>query len=67
MRYLIVWFARELQPLLGYVRWENFQVAINRAIDSCISQSINVDDHFCDLTKMIKVKKLNTIKNILKS
>ena len=67
MRYLIVWFARELQPLLGYARWENFQVAISRVIDSCISQSINVDDHFCDLTKMIKVKKLNTIKNILKS
>lgn len=67
MRYLIVWFARELLPLLGHARWENFQVAINRVIDSCISQSINVDDHFCDLTKMIKVKKLNTIKNILKS
>ena len=52
-----VWFARELQPLLGYVRWENFQVAINRAIDSCISQSINVDDHFREVTKMITVGK----------
>ncbi|MDE6423574.1 MAG: DNA damage-inducible protein D, partial [Muribaculaceae bacterium] len=50
-----VWFARELQPLLGYVRWENFQVAINRAIDSCISQSINVDDHFREVTKMVKL------------
>ncbi len=67
MRYLIVWFARELLPLLGYARWENFQVAINRAIDSRISQSINVDDHFCEITKMVKLKKLNTIKNILKS
>lgn len=39
-----VWFARELQELLGYVRWENFLVAIGRAIDSCKSQGINVDD-----------------------
>ncbi|MBD5296145.1 MAG: DNA damage-inducible protein D [Bacteroides sp.] len=52
-----VWFARELQPLLGYARWENFQVAINRAIDSCISQSINVDDHFREVTKMIPIGK----------
>ena len=56
MRYLIVWFARELQPLLGYARWENFQVAISRVIDSCISQSINVDDHFREVTKMVNSK-----------
>lgn len=32
-----VWFARDLQPVLGYARWENFQMAINRAADSCKS------------------------------
>ncbi len=48
-----VWFARELQELLGYVRWENFLVAIGRAIDSCKSQGINVDDHFREVTKMV--------------
>lgn len=48
-----VWFARELQDLLGYARWENFTVAINRAVDSCKSQGINVDDHFREVTKMI--------------
>ena len=41
-----VWFARELQTLLGYARWENFIVAINRAIDSCKTQSISIDNHF---------------------
>ena len=30
-----VWFARELQTILGYARWENFLVAIRRAVDSC--------------------------------
>ena len=32
-----VWFARELQEVLGYVRWKSFQVAIGRAVDSCKS------------------------------
>lgn len=48
-----VWFARELQELLGYARWENFIVAIGRAVDSCKSQGINVDDHFREVTKMV--------------
>lgn len=52
-----VWFARELQGLLGYARWENFTVAIRRAIDSCKSQGISIDDHFREVTKMITLGK----------
>lgn len=37
-----VWFARELQEILGYARWENFIVAIQRAVDSCKAQNINI-------------------------
>lgn len=48
-----VWFARELQTVLGYARWENFMVAIGRAVESCKSQKINVDDHFREVTKMV--------------
>jgi DNA-damage-inducible protein D len=48
-----VWYARELQDLLGYARWENFIVAINRAVDSCKTQNINIDDHFREVTKMV--------------
>lgn len=50
-----VWFARELQELLGYARWENFMVAINRAVESCKSQNINIDDHFREVTKMVEL------------
>lgn len=50
-----VWFARELQELLGYARWENFLVAIGRAVDSCKTQGIYVDDHFREVTKMVKL------------
>lgn len=52
-----VWYARELQGLLGYARWENFTVAINRAIASCKTQRINMDDHFREITKMIEIGK----------
>ena len=52
-----VWFARDLQKVLGYARWENFQTAINRAVESCNTQGINVDDHFREVTKMITLAK----------
>ncbi|MDK2837322.1 MAG: DNA protein [Bacteroidota bacterium] len=52
-----VWFARELMVALGYARWENFKVAIGRAVDSCKAQGISVDDHFREVTKMIEIGK----------
>lgn len=48
-----VWYARELQQVLGYTRWENFVVAISRAIESCKTLKVNVDDHFREVTKMV--------------
>ena len=50
-----VWFARDLQKVLGYARWENFLTAINRAVESCNSQNISLDDHFREVTKMVKL------------
>ena len=52
-----VWFARDLQKVLGYARWENFQVAIGRAVESCKQQGVNVDNHFREVTKMISLAK----------
>jgi len=48
-----VWYARELQEVLGYARWENFVTAVGRAIESCKTLGINVDDHFREVTKMV--------------
>ncbi|MBO4826886.1 MAG: DNA damage-inducible protein D [Prevotella sp.] len=48
-----VWYARELQEVLGYARWENFVGAIGRAIESCKTLGTNVDDHFREVTKMV--------------
>lgn len=50
-----IWFARDLQSILGYSRWENFQTAIGRAIESCKSLNVNIDDHFREVTKMVKL------------
>ena len=50
-----VWYARELQEVLGYARWENFIGAVGRAIESCKTLGINVDDHFREVTKMVQL------------
>ena len=50
-----VWFARDLQNVLGYARWENFLVAIQRAVDSCNTLGVNADDHFREVTKMVNL------------
>lgn len=51
------WFARDLMTLLGYERWENFDKAVNRAVDSCGTSGIPVADHFREVTKMIPIGK----------
>lgn len=47
------WFARDLQTHLGYVRWENFQTAIQRAIESCETAGHEAPNHFRGVTKLI--------------
>lgn len=49
------WSARELMPVLGYVRWENFDTAISRAKISCKNSKQQVLDHFREITKMISI------------
>ena len=47
------WFARDLQEPLGYVRWENFLTAIQRAIESCQTTGYEPGHHFRGVTKLI--------------
>ncbi len=51
------WSARELQPILGYTRWENFVNAVNKAKKACENTGVKVSDHFRDITKMIGLAK----------
>lgn len=45
------WSARELMPLLGYDRWENFEAAIERAWTSAAAQGFDPADLFRGITK----------------
>jgi DNA-damage-inducible protein D len=47
------WLARELQALLGYSQWRNFEPAMVRARDACRNSGQEVWDHFADVRKMV--------------
>lgn len=49
------WYARDLMPLLGYERWENFDKVIQRAVDSCYTAGIPIVNHFREVTKMVRL------------
>lgn len=47
------WSARDLAPLLGYNKWQNFEVAVQRAMTSCQQVGQNLPDHFTAASKVI--------------
>jgi DNA-damage-inducible protein D len=47
------WSARELQLILGYVRWEGFYNVIGKAEIACGNTDTKVSDHFRHMTKMV--------------
>ncbi|TVP76413.1 MAG: DNA damage-inducible protein D [Puniceicoccaceae bacterium] len=49
------WYARELMPLLGYDRWENFSKVIHKASIACEGAGGNVANHFRGVTKMVEI------------
>ena len=51
------WFARELQKLLGYDKWDNFINAIEKAKISCRNSGYHTDDHFPGVRKTISLPK----------
>jgi DNA-damage-inducible protein D len=49
------WSAREIQSLLGYSKWENFEKVIQKAKDACNNAGENIADHFPDVRKMVSI------------
>jgi DNA-damage-inducible protein D len=49
------WSARDLQSLLGYVKWQKFDTAITRAKASCEASGNVVENHFTDAGNMVTV------------
>lgn len=51
------WWARELMSLLQYSNWQNFEKIINKAIIACEKSDFDANDHFIEVSKMIKIAK----------
>ncbi len=49
------WYARELQKILEYNKWENFEKVIRKAKQSCENSNISNLDHFLDVRKMVTI------------
>ena len=49
------WYARELMPLLEYVKWENFHKVIKNAINACEKSNNSISNHFPEVRKMVIV------------
>jgi len=49
------WYARDLQQLLGYTKWDNFKNVILKAKTTCEISEQNILDHFADVGKMVKI------------
>ena len=49
------WLARDLQHLLGYAEWRNFQNVISKAKTACDVSAQSVSDHFVDVNKMVEI------------
>ncbi len=61
------WYARDLQGLLGYNRWENFSTTVDKGRAACAASKNEVLDHFRDVTKMVDIgssanREINDIK-----
>lgn len=51
------WFARDLQLLLEYTEWRNFEKVIDKAKMGCTHSKQNTHDHFVDVNKTIEMPK----------
>lgn len=49
------WEARELMPILGYPNWQKAEDVIARAAKACINSGQDVDNHFNQLVKMVRI------------
>ncbi|MCH8518828.1 DNA damage-inducible protein D [Candidatus Gracilibacteria bacterium] len=49
------WFARDLQHLLGYSKWENFSNVISKAKTACEISGYDSGDHFPTIRKMVSI------------
>ena len=47
------WYARDLQEILGYSEWRNFEAVVRKAITSCENSGYDPRDHFVNANKKV--------------
>ena len=57
------WEARELLPILGYENWQKSEEVIGRAARACMNSGQDVDNHFNQTVKMVKIGS-NTMREV---
>ena len=49
------WYARELQRVLEYTEWRNFNIIIDKAKEACKASQMPVNSNFVDINKIVKL------------
>ena len=49
------WLARDIQPLLEYTKWDNFETVIKKAQIACKASGQEAQSHFLDVGKMVEI------------
>ena len=49
------WYARDLQAILEYTKWDNFLNVIEKAKIACQNSELSISDHFADVGKIVHV------------
>lgn len=47
------WLARDLGPVLGYEKYDNFAQVVRKARVACAQSGLDEADHFADVGKMV--------------
>lgn len=47
------WYARELQTVLEYTEWRNFNIIIDKAKEACKASGLPINDYFVDVNKIV--------------
>lgn len=47
------WYARELQTVLEYAEWRNFNIIIDKAKEACKASGLPINDYFVNVNKIV--------------
>ena len=49
------WSSRDFAKVLGYDKYKNFELVIEKAKTACLNSDQKIEDHFADIGKMVKL------------